>query len=322
MATWFADWPTSLEREDISHKLSLMSPDLTVIFINYNSAGFLDRALSSLHDAEPRLRYEVLVVDNGSRDRAELVDVCRRRVARLVLLGRNLGYGAAFNRGYRHASGRYVAIANSDIVFSAPAMSGLVRFMDERPDAGAVSPQLHYPDGTPQPSARRLPRLRYILAGRRSPLARVLPRYSAARDFQYADAHLAAEPVPVEAIIGTLVVFRRTALDQVAGFDERFFMYAEDMDICRRISRSGWGVYLEPRLVVEHFYGGVRRRFQQFGDYQRLKALMRYLTCDRAWPGRLALRVAFAAYLSISEAGWLVGLREFEYSWQSALRRA
>ena len=299
-----------------------MPPDLSLIFINYNSTGFLDRALSTLRDVEPLLRLEALVVDNGSRDRAGLVDVCRRRGARLILLGRNLGYGAAFNRAYRYASGRYVAVANPDIVFSTPAMTGLVGFMDEHTDAGAVSPQLRYPDGTPQPSARRLPRLRYILAGRRSPFARVFPHYSAARDFQYADAHLATEPVPVEAVIGTLVVFRRSALDRVAGFDERFFMYAEDMDICRRIGRSGWGVYLEPRLVVEHFYGGVRRRFQQFGDYQRLKALMRYFTTDRSWPGRLVLRIAFAAYLSISEAGWLVGLREFEYSWQSATHRA
>ena len=299
-----------------------MLPDLSLIFINYNSAGFLDRALSTLRDVEPLLRLEALVVDNGSRDRAGLVDVCRRRGARLILLGRNLGYGAAFNRAYRYASGRYVAVANPDIVFSTPAMTGLVGFMDEHTDAGAVSPQLRYPDGTPQPSARRLPRLRYIRAGRRSPFARVFPHYSAARDFQYADAHLATEPVPVEAVIGTLVVFRRSALDRVAGFDERFFMYAEDMDICRRIGRSGWGVYLEPRLVVEHFYGGVRRRFQQFGDYQRLKALMRYFTTDRSWLGKLVLRVAFAAYLFISEAGWLVGLREFEYSWQSTTHRA
>ena len=155
----------------------------------------------------------------------------------------------------------------------------------------------------------------------RSPLARVFPRYAPARDFQYADAHLATGPVPVEAVIGTLVVFRRSALDQVSGFDEGFFMYAEDMDICRRLGRSGWGVYLDPRVTVEHFYGGVRRRFQQFGDYQRLKALMRYFALSRGWPARLALRVAFAAYLSLSEAGWLVGLREFEYSWQPGSHR-
>jgi GT2 family glycosyltransferase len=299
-----------------------MPPDLTIVFINYNSARLLDRALSTLRDADPQLRVETLVVDNGSRDRAELVEVCRRQVARLILLGRNAGYGAAFNRGYRHASGRYVAVANPDIVFSTPAMTGLVAFMDEHPGAGAVSPQLRYPDGTPQPSARRLPRMRYILAGRRSPLARILPRYAPARDFLYADAHLATEPVSVEAVIGTLVTFRRTALDQVSGFDEGFFMYAEDMDICRRLGQSGWGVFLDPRQTVEHFYGGVRRRFQQFGDYQRLRALMRYFVLSRGWLARLALRVAFAGYLFLSEAGWLVGLREFEYSWRSGSRRA
>jgi GT2 family glycosyltransferase len=213
-------------------------------------------------------------------------------------------------------------VANPDLVFSTPAMTGLVRFMDEHPKAGAVSPQLQYADGTPQPSARRLPRLRYVLAGRRSPLARILPRYAPARDFQYADAHLATEPVSVEAVIGTLVAFRRSALDQVAGFDEGFFMYAEDMDICRRLRQSGWQVYLDPRMTVEHFYGGVRRRFQQFGDYQRLKALMRYFSLGRGGPARLALRVAFAAYLFLSEAGWLVGMREFEYSWHTGARRA
>jgi GT2 family glycosyltransferase len=298
-----------------------MPPDLTIVFINYNSARLLDRALSSLRDAEPRLQIETLVVDNASRDRVELAAICRRHGARLLQLGRNAGYGTAFNRGYRHARGRYVAVANPDLVFSTPAMTGLVRFLDEHPEAGAVSPQLHYADGTPQPSARRLPRLRYVLAGRRSPLARILPRYAPARDFQYSDAHLAAEPVSVEAVIGTFVVFRRAALDHVAGFDEGFFMYAEDMDICRRLRQSGWKVYLDPRVTVEHFYGGVRRRFQRFGDYQRLKALMRYFCLGRGGPARLVLRVAFAAYLFLSEAGWLVGVSEFEYSWHTGTRR-
>lgn len=299
-----------------------MPPDLTIVFINYNSAELLDRALSSLREAEPRLHIETLVVDNASRDRDELTAVCRRREARLVLLGRNAGYGSAFNRGYRHARGRYVAVANPDLAFSQPAMTGLVRFMDEHPEAGAVSPQLRYPDGSAQPSARRLPRLRYVLAGRRSPLGRILPRYAPARDFLYFDVHLATEPVEVEAVIGTLVAFRRAALEQVAGFDEGFFMYAEDMDICRRLRQSGWKVYLDPRVTVEHFYGGVRRRFQQFGDYQRLKALMQYFVRGRGRALRLVLQVAFAAYLFLSEAGWLVGLREFEYSWQSGARRA
>lgn len=296
-------------------------PDLTVIFINFNSARLLDRALSSLKAAEPDLPIETIAVDNASRDRDELVAVCRRHGARLLRLSRNLGYGTAFNRGYVHARGRYAAVANPDLEFSSPALSGVVRFMDTRPEVGAVSPQLYYGDGTPQPSARRYPRLRYLLAGRRSPLTRMFPRYAPARDFQYADAHRSSEPLAVEAVIGTLVVFRRAALDAVAGFDEGFFMFAEDLDICRRIRRAGWDVLLLPLFHVTHLYGAVRRQAPEFGDYQRLKALRRFFGLGAGAVARALLDVAFASYLAVSEAGWLVGLREFEYSWQSAARK-
>lgn len=264
---------------------------------------------------------EFLVVDNASRDREELVRICRGRGARLLCLSRNLGYGTAFNRGYARSRGRYVAVANPDLEFSTPALSGVVKFMDARPEVGAVSPQLYYGDGTPQPSARRFPRLRYLLAGRRSPIGRLFPRYAPARDFQYADAHCSSEPLAVEAVIGTLVVFRREALDAVAGFDEGFFMYAEDLDICRRMRRAGWDVLLLPQFRVTHLYGAVRRQAPAFGDYQRLKALRRYFELGTGAVGRALLDVAFAGYLAVSEAGWLVGLREFEYSWQSAGRK-
>ena len=264
---------------------------------------------------------EAIVVDNASRDLGELVVVCRRYGARLLRLSRNLGYGTAFNRGYAHARGRYAAVANPDLEFSSPALSGMVKFMDARPEVGAVSPQLYYRDGTPQPSARRFPRLRYVFAGRRSPLTRLFPRYAPARDFQYADAHRSSEPLAVEAVIGTLVIFRREALDAVAGFDEGFFMYAEDLDICRRIRRAGWDVLLLPQFRVTHLYGAVRRQAPEFGDYQRLKALRRFFGLGAGAVARVLLDVAFAAYLAVSEAGWLVGLREFEYSWQSAARK-
>jgi N-acetylglucosaminyl-diphospho-decaprenol L-rhamnosyltransferase len=297
-----------------------MSCELTVVFINYNSARLLGRALSSLRQAEPRLDIELLVVDNASDDRQELVTVCRQHRARLLRLGRNVGYGAAFNRGYREARGRYVAVANPDLVFGSPAPSGLVRHMDENPRTGAVSPQLYYADGKAQPSCRRFPRLRYLLAGRRSPLVRLFPRSAPAREFLYSDAHLSPGPLSVEAVIGTFVVFRRAALDAVRGFDEGFFMYAEDLDICRRVRRAGWDVVLEPRLHVTHHYGAVRRQHPEFSDYQRLKALCRFFGLESGTVGRALFSLAFAGYLFLSEAGWLLGLREFEYSWQSQVR--
>lgn len=296
-----------------------MSAELTIVFVSCNSTRLLDRALRSLDESEHGLAIEKIVVDNASRDRDDLVDVCRRNRARLLLLHRNVGYGAAFNRGWRIARGRFIAVANPDLEFSSGTAGAMVRFLDENQRAGAVSPQLCYADGLPQPTARRYPRLRYVLAGRRSPILRFFPHYAAARSFQCTDIHLSRSPVQVEAVIGAFVVFRREALDAVRGFDEGFFMYAEDLDISRRMTDAGWGVYVDPRRLLLHHYGAVRRQARAFSDYQRLRALRRLFRSGRMPLSKVLLDIAFAGYLSTSAVGWLVGLGEYERSWQ--LRR-
>jgi GT2 family glycosyltransferase len=195
-------------------------------------------------------------------------------------------------------------------------MSALVRLLDQTPGCGAVSPQLVYPDGRAQASARRLPRLKYVLAGRRSPVGRLLPGLSRARDFQYLGIEHELGPVAVEAVIGTCVVFRRKAIEAVRGFDERYFMFAEDLDICRRLGRAGWQILLEPRVRVQHYYGAVRRQFRRLTEFHRLRALRQFFLDGRPLPVRAVLTLGFAAYLCLEEAAGLIGLEEFEYSWQ------
>ncbi len=292
------------------------SPTLTVVFVNFNSARFLDRALASLAAAEPEEEIEKVVVDNASSDREPVRTVCARHGCRLLALARNLGYGAAANRGFRVARGRYLAVANPDLEFSAGSMSALVQLMTATPSCGAVSPQLVYPDGRPQASARRFPRLKFVLAGRRSIAARVFPSLSRAQEFQYQGIEQAQAPVPVEAVIGTCVLFRREALAAVNGFDERYFMFAEDLDICRRLGQAGWQVLLEPRVRVRHFYGGVRRRFRRFTEFHRLRALRQFFEQGQPRWFRGLLTLGFVAYLCVEEAAGLVGLGEFEYSWR------
>ncbi|MBM3315387.1 glycosyltransferase family 2 protein [candidate division WOR-3 bacterium] len=292
-----------------------MQPKLSVVFINYQSADLLDRAIASLRKAEPVLAPEVIVVDNASPDRPALDAVCARHRIPLVRLSRNRGYGAAANRGFRRARARYVAVANPDLRFEPGGVSRLAGLLDAEPAAGAVGPQLVYPDGRPQPSARRYPGLRYALAGRRSPLARLCPKLAAARDFQYLGTERAADPVEVEALLGTFAVFRREALDSAGGFDERYFMFAEDMELCRRLRQKGWKVFLEPRARVEHYYGGVRRRFRRFTEYHRVKALTQFMSQGRGCL-RLPVVVAGAWYYFLLEGMAAVGLQEYEYSWR------
>ncbi|MFO7651009.1 MAG: glycosyltransferase family 2 protein, partial [bacterium] len=292
-------------------------PKVSVVFVNYNSTALLERAASSLRQAEPELRLELIVVDNASKDLPELRRACGRLGVPIVRLSGNAGYGRAANRGVRRATGEFVVVGNTDLRFRGRELSRLVAALRENAAAGVVSPQFVYPGGCPQPSARRYPRLRYALGGRRSVLARFVPRFGHRGEFLYEGIHRADMPVGVEAIVAAFAVFRREAFDAVGGFDERYRMFAEDMDICRRLRAAGWDVLLDPRVRVEHYYGGVRRSFARFSDYQRVRALRQFMSDGRGPFGRAALSVLAFGYFAAVEAGRLAGLTEFEQSWQA-----
>lgn len=290
---------------------------LSIIFINYQSSVFLDRAISSVRQAEPDLSLEIVVVNNGSSDRTATENICRQHKVRLVLLPRNLGYGAAANRALKYINTPYVAVANPDIIIEPGAVSKLLQVLEKEPTVGAITPQLFYPDGRVQPSARRLPRFKYIFAGRRSLLSHIFPNWSIARDFQYLGTENAPGLVEVEALLGTFLVFRTTAIAQAGGFDERFFMFAEDMDISRRLRQSGWKLVLEPRSRVRHYCGGARQQLRRFTEYHRVRGLTLFFTLGRPTIARGFIRMLGAWYYITLEAMAVLGLYEHEYSWRA-----
>lgn len=297
-----------------SESTAKATPRLSIVFVSYNSSAELAKALASLERAEPAVSFETIVVDNGSSDLGHSIEVCRQHGARIVALGRNAGYGAAANRGARQAKGVYLAVANPDLVFRPGVVESLTEFLDRNPAAGLVGPQLVYTDGTFLPSARRFPRLRYVLAGRRSLLVRIFPGFRPAAEFLYQGIERATEPVQVEAVVGTFMVFRRVAFDEVRGFDEDFFLYAEDIDICRRL-RSRWKTYVLPYARMTHAVGQTRRRFRAMSEFQRLRSLRRFFRLDSAGPQRGLLDLLFTGYLAGVLFAGLLGVWEFEYSW-------
>lgn len=290
-----------------------MRPKLSLVLVNYNTAAFVDRALATFAAGKMPFSTEVIVADNASKEPVR--DVCARHRVRLLRLAANRGYGRAANRAAREAAGEYLAVANPDIAFSRDTVRRLVDCLEAHEKAGVVGPQLVYPDGTAQPSARRYPRLRYLLVGRRSPLVRVMPHLRPAREFLYAGTETATEPVEVEAVLGTCMVFRRSAFDEVGGFDESYFLFAEDMDICRRLAARGWKSLVEPGARLEHFYGGSRRRHRLFAECHRVKALVRFMGDGACGFGRGALGFCGTAYCAMLAAGDALGLYEYEYSW-------
>jgi GT2 family glycosyltransferase len=172
--------------------------------------------------------------------------------ARLLENERPLGFGANVNRGVAETKGELVVIANPDTEPAADAVGILAEFASSGARRGIVGPQLRYPDGRWQPSRRLFPTVTGTLV-RRTPL-----RYLA-RPFEHQRGHYLlderpAEPVQADWMLAAFLLLRRELLDELSGFDERFRLYGEDIELCYRAARAGWERWYVPQAVVTHRY--------------------------------------------------------------------
>lgn len=195
---------------------------------------------------------EVIVVDNGSSDGSAAMVRNLFPLVRLFALKQNRGFGAGNNEGMRQARGEYILIMNPDIVVRQGAIEKLLDFLRMHPKVAAVGPRLSHPDGTLQYSSFRFPNV-WIPLYRRTPLGRTaFARRAVAHYCMTERDHTHAHPV--DWILGAAILIRRSAIALVGMMDERFFLYFEDMDWCRRFWKQGYEVWYEPRAVMTHFH--------------------------------------------------------------------
>jgi len=250
-------------------------PELSIVFVNYHSTPYLIKCLQSL-EKSTFTDYEVIIIDNNSLNSPflptkGLLSLPGRM--RVIQSKRNLGYGRALNLGIGLAEGRFIACANPDIFFFPDTLEKLIEFLLANKDTGCVAPQIFSPDNQPQPSARRFPVFSSIFFARRSFLARAFKNSKGREDFLYLKSEKEKAPLAVDSVIGTFVIFRRQALNDVGGFSEAFFLYAEDLDICYRLQQKGWRRFLIPAAKIIHYTGRSRKTNWRFADYHRLKSL-------------------------------------------------
>jgi GT2 family glycosyltransferase len=298
-----------------------VAPELSIVFINYNTAGLLSEALASLAEHPPRFGIEVIVVDNASTEACSLEAADFALPFRLIRNQTNRGYGAAANQGIAEARGAFVAVANTDIKFIDDSVEQLVRFLQGEPAAGIVSPLFLWADLTPQSPARRFPRIRYLLAGRRSPVGRLFPDSRRSQEFTYAGIERSPGPVAVEAVFGTFMVAPRSLLSDLGGFDERYTFYVEDVDLCRRVHEAGREVFVLPQARVIHYLGWARHRRGMAAEFWRVRGFCRYFRVNYPKLSGL-LFLLFAAYLVTLYAARILGLREAEHSLPNARHAA
>lgn len=235
-----------------------MTDVLPVVAVTYSPGPHLERFLASLSLATER-PVGVLLADNGSTDGTPQAAVERYPNVRLLPTGSNLGYGTAVNRTVSQLSQEELAdepwvddwmiVANPDVQWGPGSIDALLDAAARWPGAGALGPLIRDPDGSVYPSARHLPSL--VRGSMHAVLGPVWPRnpWTAA----YRQERLEPSERPVGWLSGSCLLVRRSAFAQVGGFDERYFMYMEDVDLGDRLGRAGWlSVYVPSAEVLHH----------------------------------------------------------------------
>lgn len=230
-----------------------LQPDVSVVVVSFNTRDVLRECLQTLVREAGSVRYETIVVDNASQDGS--ADMIEQEFpgAALIRSEVNLGFAAANNRGFTIAKGRYVVLLNSDAFLRSGALPKAMEYMDSDPRIGLGGARLVGRDDSWQPSARMFPSLAndlLTLSGlsAKYPHSRLFGRF----DRTWADPNQAAE---VDWVPGAFSIIPRRVLDSVGYFDESFFLYYEEVDLCRRIKAAGYSIWYWPDVVVVHLGG-------------------------------------------------------------------
>jgi N-acetylglucosaminyl-diphospho-decaprenol L-rhamnosyltransferase len=271
--------------------------------VTYESGRLLLECVRSLVADTSAGRPEIIVVDNGSDDGS--VDDLRAELPEITVIspGRNLGYAGAANRGIAATRSPVVAVCNPDLRILAGTGAAMLGRLDGEADLGAVGPMVLEPDGTRYPSARRVPTVRDAVG--HGLLGAVRPGNRFTRRYRELDED-AARARDVDWVSGAAIWLRRRALDAVGGWDDGYFMYVEDVDLCWRLRGAGWRVAYEPAGRVVHVQGASTARHPYRMIVAHHRSLLRFAA--KRWRGwRSVLLVPAGCFLGLRAGLAIIG---------------
>lgn len=276
--------------------------DLSIIIVNTNNGNVIRPCLDSVFHYTEGLEYEVIVVYNGSTDGS--LDMLRHEYGgriRLIENGANLGFSKANNRGMAVARGRAVILLNSDTELRDNALKKLFDFLFRREEVGACGGMLIYPGGAPQFSYGYYPSFPRMLWITLSGFLKI----SCGR------RERAVIPVPndvpkkVEYICGADLMMKKSVLEQVGFLDERFFVYCEETDLCRRITRAGYEIWFLPDVRIVHHIEGSFRERKRMREIIYYTSLFKYFKKHYGYylPAKLYMMAQFKAHQWLARRG-------------------
>jgi GT2 family glycosyltransferase len=269
-----------------------MPIDVSVVIVNFNTGPSLATTLDSLPPGLRGVEWEAVVVDNHSSDFSQRAAEATDPRVRLLRQSANVGFARGVNAGIAATSAPLVLILNPDCQLGADAVTRLSTELAPHPSCAIIGPRILDPAGTLQASARGDPTLFTGLFGRTTALSGLFPSLPVVKRNLTAEAALRSgqSSVVVDWVSGACMLARRDALGSVGGFDERYFLYWEDADLCRRLRRSGWHVRYMPGAVAIHEVGQSSRNVRALANREFHRSAYRYYVThvvpQRWHPGR------------------------------------
>lgn len=227
---------------------------LSITIVNYNQKYFPRLCVEALKKSKTDFEFEIIVCDNNSKDQSldYLKTAAKSGDILLVEPGRNLGYGGGHNFAAREAKGKYLLILNTDITVEPDTLQKMVDYMDKHHDIGILAPKLMYHNGEIQKSCRRHFKF-FDLFIKRSFLRHVWPfkqRYEKyiMEDFNHRSTQ------EMDLVTGAFMLMPRAVFEKIRGFDERYFLFMEDFDLCRKVQEEGCKVVYYSDAVAIHYH--------------------------------------------------------------------
>ncbi len=231
-----------------------MEKDVSIIIVNYNVRYFLEQCLMAIEKARHNLNIEIIVVDNASVDGSQTM--IKKKFTNVLLIEnqKNLGFAKANNQALKIAQGKYILILNPDTLIQEDTLLTLKNFLDEHPEVGAVGCKLINPDGSFQAASRRSIPTPWVAFTKIVGLSKIFPKSKifGRYNLTYISPDIESE---VDVLSGSLLLVRNDILKRVGYFDEDYFMYGEDIDLCYKIKKAGSKIYYTPRTKAIHYKG-------------------------------------------------------------------
>ena len=257
-----------------------MGCDLSIIIVNWNTKYFLSQSIESIKTHTKKVSCEIIVVDNFSSDGSPEMMEKEFPEVTLIKNRKNEGFGRANNQGLARARGKYILFLNSDVAVQENCLDRMFDFMEKNSEVGASSCTLTFPDGSLQPSCRKFPSFK-VFFSMMIGLRYFFPNLKIFREYLMLDWDH-SDVKEVDQIMGSFMFIRKDVLHKVGSFDERYWMYFEEVDLCLRIKKAGWKIVHYPYVSAVHF---LSKSSEQWGEIKKMnefhRSLLKYFKKNR-----------------------------------------